>query len=212
MEVVDYVIVGIVLLSALVSFARGFIREAMSLLGLCAACWAGLDGAKYLAPHLVEHLANPQLRFWAAAATLFIGTLFVAAIVSYLLGKFLLSVGVNGTDRLLGVLLGAARGVVVVALFIIVSNVLALPIKQWWPESRFLGEFDDITAMISDGASNAYQKWQQEQEITSSTAPEQSSDLPVESAASATPSPNDTTSKTTTADATQAQSASSDAN
>lgn len=171
MEVVDYIIVGIVLLSALVSFARGFIREAMSLAGLIAACCVALFGAKYLAPHLVEHLGNPQLRFWAAAAALFVGTLFAAAIVNYLLGKFLLSMGVNGTDRLLGILLGAVRGVVIVALFIIVANVLALPIKQWWPESRFLGEFDELAAMISDGATNAYETWKAEQELTPDAPP-----------------------------------------
>lgn len=175
MEVVDYIIVGIILLSALVSFARGFIREAMSLAGLVAACCVALFGAKYLAPHLVEQLANPQLRFWAAAAALFVGTLFVAAVVNYLLSKFLLSLGVNGTDRLLGILLGAVRGVVIVALFIIVSNVLALPIHTWWPESKFLGEFDELTAMISDGATNAYDTWKAEQEITPNTPPADSS-------------------------------------
>lgn len=172
MEVVDYIIVGIILLSALVSFARGFIREAMSLAGLVAACCVALFGAKYLAPHLVDQLGNPQLRFWAAAAALFVGTLFVAAVVNYLLSKFLLSIGVNGTDRLLGILLGAVRGVVIVALFIIVSNVLALPIKQWWPESKFLGEFDELTTMISDGATNAYDTWKAEQEITPNAPPE----------------------------------------
>lgn len=185
MEVVDYVIIGIIVLSALVSFARGFIREAMSLAGLIAGCCVALFGAKYLAPHLAEHLANPQLRFWAAAAALFVGTLFVAAIVNYLVGKFLLSIGVNGTDRLLGILLGAVRGVVIVALFIIVANVLALPVKQWWPESKFLGEFDELTAMISDGASNAYETWKLEQEATPETAPEQPTSQP----ASAEPKP-----------------------
>jgi membrane protein required for colicin V production len=211
MEVVDYIIVSIILLSALVSFARGFIREAMSMLGLIAACCVALFGAKYLAPHLVEQLANPQLRFWAAAAMLFVGTLFAAAVVNYLLGKFLLSIGVNGTDRLLGILLGAARGVVLVALFIIVSNVLALPIKQWWPESKFLGEFDELTAMISGGATNAYDTWKAEQGITPDAPPVQPSSQSNMSGQSTKPPAGPSTEKTageTGADSSTAQAAS----
>lgn len=174
MEVVDYLIIGIIVLSALVSFARGFLREFMSLIGLVVACYIALYGAKHVAPYLVEQLANPTLRFWAAAAGLFVVALFFSAIVNYIVGKFMLSIGVNGTDRLAGILLGVVRGGVVVALFIIVANLLGLPINNWWPESKLLGQFDELAVMISDFGSQAYDTWQAEQAATSGQPPEPS--------------------------------------
>lgn len=147
---VDWSILALIAVSGLISLTRGFVREALSLLvwgGASAVAWL-YGGA--LAGHLAPYIELPSARVIAACAILFVLTLMIGALVTHLFGALVQATGLTGTDRLLGMVFGLARGALLV---VVVVGLLSLaPVQQdpWWRQSVLLPEF----LMIADWSKN----------------------------------------------------------
>ena len=139
----DFVIIGIITLSLLISVIRGFIKEALSLLAWAAAFVISMVFYERLANALLmDAIATPSLRYLAAWAGIFIVVLLAASIVNYLIGKLVAATGLSGTDRLLGGLFGTARGfIIVMTVLIVVPGVLPVKEDLWWHQSLLIPEF-----------------------------------------------------------------------
>jgi len=76
---------------------------------------------------------------------LFVVTLILGGIVTSLFRALVEATGLGGLDRLLGVLFGAARGLVIV-LAIVILLPMALPVKEdaWWHQSRLIPHFEAL--------------------------------------------------------------------
>lgn len=146
----DFIIIGIIAFSALVSLWRGFVREVMSLAGWVAAFFVASTFYPYLSSYLtgidsVYFQESATLRNGVAAAILFIGTLIIVSVINALLGKLVDGTGLGGTDRVLGMVFGALRGVLIVAaiLFFLDSFTQASQ-SDWWKESTLIPHFGFI--------------------------------------------------------------------
>jgi membrane protein required for colicin V production len=147
---VDWSIVTIVAISALISLIRGFVKEALSLLTwIIAGVVAWLFGGS-LSVYLTGYIETPSARVITGCSVMFIATLLVGAIVNYLIGELIRVTGLSGTDRFLGMVFGAARG----ALLVVVSvGLLSLwPVQQdlWWKESVIVPKF----LLVADWSKN----------------------------------------------------------
>ncbi len=138
MNWLDYAILAVIALSALISLVRGFVREVLSLLVWVLAFWVGIRFSQPLSMYLVEYIASPTIRLGAAFAALFVLTLLVGAVINYLAGQLVTRTGLSGTDRFIGVLFGVARGLVVVAVIMLAAGLTALPREPWWQESMMV--------------------------------------------------------------------------
>jgi membrane protein required for colicin V production len=138
---VDYLIIAIIALSAVIGLARGLMREVISLGVWVAALAAAWFFYEPLAAQLTPWIATPSVRVGAAVLLLVIGTLVAGAILGYLLALLIDRTGLSGTDRLLGVLFGAARGVVLVALVVFLAALTPLTEDPWWEQSQLLDQF-----------------------------------------------------------------------
>jgi membrane protein required for colicin V production len=138
---VDYVIIGIIALSALIGLARGLIREVISLAVWIIALAAAWLFYEPVAAELEPWIATPSLRIGAAVLILVVAVLIVGAIVAWLLTMLVDKTGLSGTDRLLGVVFGAARGVVLVALIVFLASLTPVTQDPWWDQSNLLGHF-----------------------------------------------------------------------
>lgn len=147
---VDYAILAIIVLSAVISVVRGFIREALSLAGWIVAIWVALGFSDELAPYFTEYISVPSVRLVAAFAILFIATLILAALVNYLAGQLVDKTGLSGTDRMLGVVFGVARGVAIVAILVLLAGTTNVPRDPWWSQSMFMHHFQDLAIWIRD--------------------------------------------------------------
>lgn len=147
---VDWAIIAIITISGLISLSRGFVKEALSLLTwIIAGVVAWLFGGA-LSQHLVDFIDTPSARVIAACALLFIVTLLVGALINYLLGELIRVTGLSGTDRLLGMVFGAARGGLLVV--VLVGLLSLAPVQQdpWWRESTLLPHF----LLVADWSKN----------------------------------------------------------
>lgn len=145
---VDYAILAIVALSALISILRGFIREAISLLGWILAFWVSLTFTEDLARHFVGHVSVPSARLGLAFFALFAATLLLTGLVNFLAGQLVEKTGLTGTDRMLGVLFGVGRGAIIVAVLVLLAGLTAMPQDPWWRDSVLLRHFQVIATEI----------------------------------------------------------------
>ncbi len=139
MNTADWIILGIIVLSALISLVRGFVREALSLLAWIAAVVLATLLHGPLAGALGGVIATPSLRAIAAWFAIFLGALLAMGLVNFLLTRLVRSSGLSGTDRFLGSLFGAARGfVAVLALLILAPQFVPVQQDPWWRQSTLI--------------------------------------------------------------------------
>src|SRR5690606_36793662 len=95
-----------------------------------------------LAVQLADSIATPSVREVVACAILFITSLLVGAMVNYVIGELVRITGMSGTDRMLGMVFGLARGfIIVMALLILLPSLIPVEEDIWWHESRLLPYF-----------------------------------------------------------------------
>lgn len=148
MNWVDYSILAIIGISVLISIWRGFTKEALSLAGWILAAWVALTFADKLDALLEPHIEVPSLRLMVAFAILFIATLFLAGFINYLAVQVIKKTGLSGTDRMVGVFFGIARGCVVVAVVVLVAGMTPVPQDPWWKASQLMHYFQDMAIWI----------------------------------------------------------------
>ena len=144
----DIAILVIIAVSALISVWRGFVKEALSLAALILAFWLALGFQQALANWLAPYIEAPSLRLIAAFAIIFVVTLILGGVVNYLAGQLVKKSGLSGTDRFLGVLFGLARGVLLVAILVLLAGLTQLPQDPWWKDSVFIVHFQDMALWI----------------------------------------------------------------
>lgn len=147
---VDYTIIGLVLISSVIGLLRGLIREAFSLLIWVVAIWVGLTFSREFSSFLEGFINYPSARIAAAFAILFFTTLILGALISYLLGELVKKTGLTGSDRFAGMIFGIARGLVVVAIVIVLAGLTPLPEESWWKESVLIPPFQALAVWLRD--------------------------------------------------------------
>lgn len=151
MSWVDIVFLVVILVSALISLVRGFVREVISIAVWVGAFWIGIRFAAELAIHLEAFIASPTLRLGSAFAALFISTLLLGALVNFLATTLVGRTGLTGTDRALGMVFGALRGGLIVAILVLLAGLTAVPREAWWQRSVIAGQLQPWVCLIGIG-------------------------------------------------------------
>ncbi len=145
MTVFDIVVIGVVLLSGVFAYSRGFVREALSIGAWVLAAFAAFYAFPYLVPPFERILPKGVIAEIAAAATIFIVALIVLHIVAKALAGHVKRSALSPIDRTLGLAFGLLRGLVLVCLGYI-ALAWALPAGDhrpgWFGDSRTLPYLD----------------------------------------------------------------------
>ncbi|MEM6708416.1 MAG: CvpA family protein [Pseudomonadota bacterium] len=145
----DLALLVIVFMSAVMGLFRGLVRETLSLLTWLVAFFVGM----YLSPRLAEGYADTFGGFSVARAVFFVviffAVLVLSSVVQWLLGKLIESTGLSSTDRLLGFLFGAGRGVIVCIVALIALRGFVED-SSWWQNSRLIPEFMAFEETVLD--------------------------------------------------------------
>jgi membrane protein required for colicin V production len=147
---VDYLILGLIGVSALIGLFHGLIREVFSLLIWGAGIFLGMRYARDVSEAFVPFIAVPSVRLVAAFAALFMAVLIVGGLLRFLLGKLVAGTGLGGTDRLAGLVFGVVRGALLVALLVWFAGFTPLPRDPWWRESKLLPSFQSMADWLKE--------------------------------------------------------------
>ncbi|MEQ8486890.1 MAG: CvpA family protein [Pseudomonadales bacterium] len=137
MATADILIAIIVLLSAVIGLVRGLIKEVLSLASWLAAFILALYFAPDVADLLRGQLADQGVRLVVAFLAVFVVTLIAGGLLQWLVGGLVKTTGLSGTDRLLGFLFGAGRGVLVCVVVLIALQRFA-EAGGWWQSSELI--------------------------------------------------------------------------
>ena len=109
----DYIVLALLMISALVGFGRGAVRELVALLALIVGGAAALFGLPYALPAAGRVIHTPWLAAAVALVALF-GSAYVAMrLIGAVLARRLRGSNVLGAlDRTVGLIIGLARGFV----------------------------------------------------------------------------------------------------
>ena len=126
MIAVDYIILAIIVISAVMGLVRGLLREAIAVITWVLAIILAWSFASSLEPYLGGVLAGSPLRIWAARVIIFVGVLLLGGAVAVILGHYVRVSMFAGMDKFLGFVFGIVRGIVIVGAFTIAIQALRI--------------------------------------------------------------------------------------
>lgn len=145
----DYAIIIIIILSSVISLIRGFVRETLSLAAWIIAFWIALTFASNFSELLQPYITTQVIRYGAAFLGLFVITLILGGFINYLIAQLVVKTGLSGSDRLLGIVFGFGRGILLVAVILLVSRVSSLPQGELWRHSQLIPVFQPVEIWLS---------------------------------------------------------------
>lgn len=116
MNALDIIVIVVILLSGLFAFARGFVKEALSVAAWIGAGLAALYGLPFVTPIAERFLPRGAVASAAAGLVLFVLALIVLSLVTSALSRHVKASSLSAIDRTLGLIFGLARGLVLVCL------------------------------------------------------------------------------------------------
>jgi membrane protein required for colicin V production len=166
---VDGGIAAVILISAILAYSRGFVREVLSIAGWVAAAVVAFIFAPQAEP-LIKEIpvvsdllgGSCSISMIAAFFGVFAITLIVVAIFTPLFAGAVKNSALGGIDQGLGFLFGAARGLLLVLVAFVAYDMI-VPADQGYPiveESKSRAIFADAQSQLLDSVDQeGAQKW-----------------------------------------------------
>ncbi len=145
---IDIVLLVILGLSAVMGLWRGLVTEVMSLVVWIGAGWLAFAAGPAVAAMFEPHIASPTARWALGYASIFLAALMVGALLVWLIQRLVKSTGLSGTDRLLGLGFGLARGAFIGCLLVLLAGFTPLPQEAAWRDSPLLPGFSRGAAWL----------------------------------------------------------------
>ena len=165
--IIDGVVAVIIVVSALLAYSRGFVREAMAIAG-----WIGATILAFIFADTVQPLIRQipvvgdfigdscELSIIASFAAVFAVALVVVSIFTPLFSSLIQRSALGGLDQGFGFLFGVARGVLLVAVaFFVYQTVLSSQQIDMVENSRSAKVFSPMTGQIGERDPEAALGW-----------------------------------------------------
>jgi membrane protein required for colicin V production len=118
----DGILVGFTLVSAMLAMVRGLSREILSIASWIAAAAAAFFFYPLVLPYVQPYIDNEQIAMVAAAGIVFVIALIIVTLITMKIADWIIDSRIGALDRTLGFLYGAARGILVVAVGLLFFN------------------------------------------------------------------------------------------
>jgi membrane protein required for colicin V production len=149
LNITDWSMIGITSLSILLGVIRGFAKEAMSLITWITAISLSTIYTEKVSLWF-SSISMVGARLMLAFVLIVLATLIIGGIISHLIGKLISSAKFNLPDRLMGSLFGGARGVLIVAVFILFAGPTPLAEHPFWKDSHLIPKFIPLTHWLNE--------------------------------------------------------------
>jgi len=119
---IDLCFIGILVISGILAYLRGFVREALSVASWVGAAFVTLYGYHYVAPYSRQLIENRMFADLAAGVVLFVITLTILTVTAHFAARKVRDSAAGGFDRSMGFVFGLARGVVLISLLFLCAT------------------------------------------------------------------------------------------
>lgn len=155
---IDGVVAVVIVLSALLAYSRGFVRETMAIAGWVAAAVLAflftpqVEPLVKEAPVIGDFISDScELSIIAAFAAVFALALIVVSFFTPLFSSLVQRSALGGLDQGVGFLFGVARGIVLVAIaFFVYNSVASTQNIEMVDQSRSAQVFDRLNQQIEE--------------------------------------------------------------
>jgi membrane protein required for colicin V production len=130
MTSVDLVVLGVMILSALIAFMRGLVREVLSIAAWLGAAVVSMTFLPTIRPLISPYMPSPEWTDPAGYIILFLIALIVFSLIAKTIGGAVRASAIGGIDRSLGLLFGLARGAAL-AIVAYIVGCMAVPPERW---------------------------------------------------------------------------------
>jgi membrane protein required for colicin V production len=135
MTAFDLMVIGVVGLSTVFGFMRGFVRVFVSLGAWVIAVLGAIRFSESVGGLLPDFGEAPATRYVLAFALILVGVLIVGALLGFILSRLVRAVGLGLLDRTLGGIFGVARGLLIAVIVVLFAGMTAAPRTDWWQNS-----------------------------------------------------------------------------
>lgn len=130
MNWVDLVVLGVILISGFLAFARGLMREALGLGAWLVSGYVAYRLAPLIQPWARQHVNETALADTLAFIGVFVVVLILLSLIAGAVAGAVRGSVLGGLDRTLGLVFGLVRGAALVCVAYILVG-LAIPMDQW---------------------------------------------------------------------------------
>jgi membrane protein required for colicin V production len=191
-SVLDLVVIGIVLISALLAAVRGFTREVLAIVAWVVAAAAAWYLHPTALPIAQQYISSNTVALVAAIGGIFVVTLIIVSIITVQISDLILDSRIGALDRTLGLFFGAARGFLICVIgWAFLGWLLQGKEPPWAAESKTRPAMenarDNIIAMLPENAESLIQRLRNKEAPTDAEPAEPDPQRPAAPAAPATP-------------------------
>jgi membrane protein required for colicin V production len=161
--ILDLVVLGVVLISALLAAVRGFTREVLAIVAWVVAAAAAWYLHPMALPLVQQYVSNGTVALAATIGAIFVVTLIVVSIITVQISDLILDSRIGALDRTLGLAFGAARGFLICVIgWAFLGWLLQGKEPEWATASRTRPAMentrDNIIAMLPENAEALLQR------------------------------------------------------
>jgi membrane protein required for colicin V production len=161
--ILDLVVLGVVLISALLAAVRGFTREVLAIVAWVVAAAAAWYLHPMALPLVQQYVSNGTVALAATIGGIFVVTLIVVSIITVQISDLILDSRIGALDRTLGLAFGAARGFLICVIgWAFLGWLLQGKEPEWATASRTRPAMentrDNIIAMLPENAEALLQR------------------------------------------------------
>jgi membrane protein required for colicin V production len=191
-SVLDLVVIGIVLISALLAAVRGFTREVLAIVAWVVAAAAAWYLHPTALPIAQQYISSNTVALVAAIGGIFVVTLIIVSIITVQVSDLILDSRIGALDRTLGLFFGAARGFLICVIgWAFLGWLLQGKEPEWAASSRTRPAMentrDNIIAMLPENAEALLQRLRNKEAPTEAEPAEPDPQRPAAPGAPAAP-------------------------
>lgn len=131
----DYIVIGVVGVSLLFGLWRGVVGEIIALVAWALAIFAAVEFGAKLGQLAFTGLNDPAVRTLAGCVLVFVAVLVIMALLRMAVSHMVKALGLSVSDRILGMLFGLVRGVLVCMVLVALGGMTAAPQQAWWKQA-----------------------------------------------------------------------------
>ncbi|HEY9098780.1 MAG TPA: CvpA family protein [Thiobacillus sp.] len=143
----DIIVLLVLVLTIVRGLMRGMIDTLFSLAAWILAFLLGKWGAMWVAPMLPIGIENPAIRYFAGFAVIFLVVLIGVLLLGHALASLVKAVGLGSADKVLGGVLGLAKGVVILVGLTIAAGLTSLPRTEFWKQAAVSGSLQRMAVL-----------------------------------------------------------------